>query len=276
MNSAFHVLTPLLKQVQSEGWTLDLHKKIEWLLARIHSIECIQLVRKLGYEPSCRFIFNAAVYGYLDLIQFAWNNNFPCNDYYHHLWSLKAAALKGHIDCLDFLLKNGPSLNYVHRMELVQYSLYKTNTQKGIIEPHLQFSSFKYLLENGFQNCVTPMDKDIVIRLELQDILVNQDYSFQITNYLYKEGLLEATYILKHLNDWFRNDTNDVYIRTFFDVNPEIRKLCSSDYAKKNYRIVNRKIHQIEIQIKLEKEGSTVLETNCSRDVLRYVVWNYL
>jgi len=79
----FHVLTPLLKQVQSKGWTADLIKEIDHRLVMIRSIDVIQLLLPQGYLPSYMFIFNAARYGCLELLKFAKEHQFPFNEKYH-------------------------------------------------------------------------------------------------------------------------------------------------------------------------------------------------
>jgi len=226
----FHVLTPVLQQVQKYGWNEPFIDEVEKLLVKIRNIPLIQSLLDQAYPPSNKFIYYAGYAGCLDLVKFAKENRFPV-----HYRTICGAAEGGHLDCLEYLLKSEAPLTSHQRENLLDSCIHMRDIEDDGVNLYgyrAQLNSFAYLMEHGFRDDLSSINIDSIWVFEVHNCGENQDYSFCLTNYLVQQGILDEDYIV-----WrFNNLSIDHYplclkidYRRALDENPTFRRICFSD-----------------------------------------------
>ena len=286
----FHVLTPLLKQVESEGWSIELIDRIDYYLVKIDSIKLIQLFLRKGFFPSEKFVYYASMYGNLRLLQFAKEHQFPCGKRAFYF-----AIQNGRLDILDHLFQSYPEFkNELYAKDFVGSStginrLKRCFSREG---KHSSLDSFIYLFENGFREWIVRngLYQELIMGTDICRAIELNDYSFSFTLYLYRHQISDNRRISRFLERFIKNKyiqhfdigkqssmSYDYHYRAFFDGYPEFRHICFDiDIDISKFPVIQEKVIEIKEMIKIEKEESKVLKESFPSDVLRYVVWNYL
>ncbi len=269
----FHVLTPILHRILKENqWTPSNRFYIDGVLSKIGSIELIQSLLQIGYHPTDMFMIQAADINSLSMIQFAKENRFPCTPL-----SIQKACSSGSVECLDYLIKEYPSVTSE------MYKIVESCMYGRVLNPYDNtdiskcFSTFKYLIENGFRDKVTK--NTIGMALLVDQIEANQrnDLRFQFLSYLDEQDLLDYTNLVDIFEHVFnvQKKIKLMFFRRFLDVSYKFKRHCFDHDFPKHLK-VSKMITKIKEAIKGEKAESKVLEASFPSDILRYVIWNYL
>jgi len=271
----FHVLTPLLKQAQLEGWTHAIRHEVDKRLPKIGNWSLVETLMAKGYSPTPMFIIQSAAVGNLDFLL----RGRQCNLCYVPK-ALQAALENGQVESVRFLFKYYPSLkSHYNEDELLAYCIRRTWKEDGWIRSqHIgQINTFRFLVENGYRIYVSDYVISTATIGEIMRAEHTHNYSFSILSYLYQETIIDDQKVLSILEDFktAKRTCDTIDFRKLFEVRPDFKKVCwNNDLSE--YPYLQEKVNKVKEAIDREKEESTVLQTNFPGDVLRYVVWNYL
>ena len=269
----FHVLTPILHRILKENqWTPSNRFDIDNLLPKIGSIPLIQSLMQIGYQPIDMFMIQAASINSLPMVQFAKENRFPCTSL-----AIQRACSSGSVECLDYLIKEYPSVT----SEV--YNIVASCIINRMWDPYdhtdisKQFSTFKYLIENGFRDKVTKNTIGIAFVVDKIEAIQRNDFRFQFLSYLDEQDLLDYTKLVEIFEE-ILNQQKEMELKSFRQLLDFTRKFnsCWFDRDLQQYPALSAKITKIKEIIESEKAESKVLEASFPSDILRYIIWNYL
>jgi hypothetical protein len=271
----FHVLTPLLKEVKTNGWTLELTHKIENLLALIGSNKIIEMLFGMEYIPSDYLITQASRYERIQMLLFAKERQFPYNRD-----SLFMAVTYGKVDSIKYLFKEYPELRLSYDpIDLLRFSceIVKMEGSVACIRYTGHYDAFKYLIENGFREHIVEENIIYLAQMEIFRAEKYQDYSFRFISYIYKEQIINKERVFRILENFKTNKRtcNTINFRKLFEIKPDFKEICYNN-SLTEYPYLQEKVNKVKEAIEGEKEESIVLQTSFPIDIIRYVVWKYL
>jgi hypothetical protein len=140
-----------------------------------------------------------------------------------------------------------------------------------------QFSTFKYLIENGFRDKVTKNTIGIAFVVDKIEAIQRNDFRFQFLSYLDEQDLLDYTKLVEIFEE-ILNQEKEMELKSFRQLLDFTRKFnsCWFDRDLQQYPALSAKITKIKETIESEKAESRVLEASFPSDILRYIIWNYL